>query len=307
VVGNDLAQHPGLSTTAVGFAVRIQSLPQGTEIGIKALAARFPEGEKLIAAALRELETHGYLQRARTRLPNGRIVTRTVFCNQPAALLRPRVAAAPPKQAPAAPQVTAPVPASAPAPARGPALAQAPARGPALAPAPKPERPAPEASAPEAPVPEAPVPEAPFVPLVPPPTAPKPPRPPLPQPRELTPELERISTALLSDLHHHSPEFTLSEEHVHRLVPGVAAWLERDTHPDTVRHALTTNAPEPVKYPYQFVKHRLTVLLPPPVHRTTVTPFQTCDGCERAFRAPTPGPCRGCRTGHAHEVQQAAA
>ncbi|MEW2188374.1 hypothetical protein [Streptomyces microflavus] len=303
VVGNDLAQHPGLSTTAVGFAVRIQSLPQGTEVGIKALAARFPEGEKLIAAALRELETHGYLQRARTRLPNGRIVTRTVFCNQPTALLRPRAAAAPPQQAPAAPQVTAPVPASVPAPAR--ALAQ----GPALAPAPKPEHHAPLASAPEAPVPEASTPQdhAHFVPLVPPPTAPKPPRPPLPQPRELTPELERISTALLSDLHHHSPEFTLSEEHVHRLVPGVAAWLERDTHPDTIRHALTTNAPEPVKYPYQFVKHRLTVLLPPPALRTTVTPFQTCDGCERAFRAPTPGHCRDCRTGHAHEDQQAAA
>ncbi|MBK5995565.1 hypothetical protein JHN53_28805, partial [Streptomyces sp. MBT58] len=59
VVGNHLAQHPTLSTTAVGLAVRIQSLPQGTEIGIKALAARLPEGEKLIAAALRELEAHG--------------------------------------------------------------------------------------------------------------------------------------------------------------------------------------------------------------------------------------------------------
>ncbi|MFB7045966.1 hypothetical protein ACFCX7_07465 [Streptomyces microflavus] len=316
VVGNDLAQHPGLSTTAVGFAVRIQSLPQGTEVGVKALAARFPEGEKLIAAALRELEAHGYLQRARTRLPNGRIVTRTVFCNQPTALLRPRAAAAPPQQASADPQFRAPVPASVPAPARapspGPALAQAPARGPAPAPKPEhhaPEAPAPQASAPEAPVPEASTPQdhAPFVPLVPPPTAPKPPRPPLPQPRELTPELERISTALLSDLHHHSTEFTLSEEHVHKLVPGVAAWLERDTHPDTIRHALTTNAPETVKYPYQFVKHRLTVLLPPTAHRTTVTPFQTCDGCERAFRAPAPGPCRDCRTGHAHEHQQAAA
>ncbi|MER8196864.1 hypothetical protein ABTY00_23230 [Streptomyces microflavus] len=295
VVGNHLAQNAGLSTTAVGFAVRIQSLPQGTEVGVKALAARFPEGEKLIAAALRELEAHGYLQRARTRLPNGRIVTRTVFCNQPAALLRPRGAAALPQQAPVAPQVTAPVPAPAPAPA----LAPAPARGPALAPAPKPEH-----HAPEAPVPQG---HASFIPLVPPPTAPKPPRPPLPRPRELTPELERISAALLSDLHHHSPEFTLSEEHVHRLVPGVAAWLERDTHPDTIRHALTTNAPEPVKYPYQFVKHRLTALLPPPPHRTTVTPFQTCDGCERAFRAPTPGHCRDCRTGHAHEDQQAAA
>ncbi|WP_411119200.1 hypothetical protein [Streptomyces sp. 058-1L] len=292
VVGNHLAQNAGLSTTAVGLAVRIQSLPQGTEVGVKALAARFPEGEKLIAAALRELETHGYLQRARTRLPNGRIVTRTVFCNQPAALLRPRVAAAPPQQAPAAPQV------------RAPATAPAPARGPALAPAPKPEHHAPEAPAPEAPVPQG---HASFTPLVPPPTAPKSPRPPLPRPRELTPELERISAALLSDLHHHSPEFTLSEEHVHRLVPGVAAWLERDTHPDTIRHALTTNAPEPVKYPYQFVKHRLTALLPPPPHSTTVTPFQTCDGCERAFRAPTPGHCRDCRTGHAHEDQQAAA
>ncbi|MFF7254907.1 hypothetical protein [Streptomyces microflavus] len=168
VVGNDLAQHPGLSTTAVGFAVRIQSLPQGTEVGIKALAARFPEGEKLIAAALRELEAHGYLQRARTRLPNGRIVTRTVFCNQPTALLRPRVAATPPQQAPAAPRVMAPVPVSVPAPARapGPALA----RGPALAPAPKPEHHAPEAPVPEAPVPEASTPQdhAPFVPLVPP-------------------------------------------------------------------------------------------------------------------------------------------
>nr|WP_315904067.1 hypothetical protein [Streptomyces sp. CBG31] len=89
VVGNHLAQNAALSTAAVGFAVRIQSLPQGTEVGIKALAARFPEGEKLIADALRELEAHGYLHRTRVRLPNGRMVTRTVFCNHPEALLRP--------------------------------------------------------------------------------------------------------------------------------------------------------------------------------------------------------------------------
>ncbi|MFW3459792.1 hypothetical protein ACN24K_02300 [Streptomyces microflavus] len=305
VVGNHLAQNAGLSTTAVGFAVRIQSLPQGTEVGVKALAARFPEGEKLIAAALRELEAHGYLQRARTRLPNGRIVTRTVFCNQPTALLRPRAAAAPPQQAPPAPQVRAPAPASAPA--------QAPARGPALAPAPKPEHHAPEAPHRKPPHRKPPHRKLPYRRA----TPPSPPRAapdraqvsapaPAPAPRA-DPELERISAALLSDLHHHSPEFTLSEEHVHKLVPGVAAWLERDTRPDTIRHALTTNAPEPVKYPYQFVKHRLTVLLPPPAHRTSVTPFQTCDGCERAFRAPVPGHCRDCRTGHAHEDQQAAA
>ncbi|MDX5577909.1 hypothetical protein PV779_60900, partial [Streptomyces sp. ID01-9D] len=36
-----------------------------------------------------------------------------------------------------------------------------------------------------------------------------------------------------------------------------------------------------------------------PAPRITVTPFQTCDGCERAFRSPTPGRCRDCRTDHA--------
>ncbi|MEV4877224.1 hypothetical protein [Streptomyces cyaneofuscatus] len=312
VVGNDLAQHPTLSTTAVGFAVRIQSLPQGTEIGIKALAARFREGEKLIAAALRELEAHGYLQRARTHLPNGRIVTRTVFCNQPAALLRPRIAAAPPQLPPAVPQIPAPQP-------------------------PEQERPVRETAAPQAPVPpdvqhdheddHAPLdhtpqglgpqvlapphqaPFVPFVPLVPPPTAPKPPRPPLPQPGELTPQLDRAATALLGDLRRHAPQLVLSENDIRHLTPAVAAWLERDTHPDTIRHTLTSDLPQPLRHPAKLLKHRLTVLLPPPLPgpqelaahtrpRIAVTPFQTCDGCERAFRAPTPGNCRDCRNAH---------
>ncbi|WP_404949369.1 hypothetical protein HFP70_11120 [Streptomyces sp. ARC14] len=295
VVGNHLAQHPSLSTTAVGLAVRIQSLPQGTEIGIKALTARLPEGEKLIAAALRELEAHGYLQRARTRLPNGRIVTRTVFCNQPAALLRPRAVAPLPQRRPAAPQIPAP-------------------QTPELEP-PAPEPPAPEAAAAPADVQHdhedehAPQANTPFVPLVPPPTAPKPPRPPLPQPRELTPELDRAATALLSDLRRHAPQFVLSENDVRQLVPAVAAWLERDAHPDTIRHTLTTDPPQLLRHPAKLLRHRLTVLLPPPLPgpdelaaparpRVVVTPFQTCDGCERAFRAPTPGRCRDCRTEH---------
>ncbi|WP_143663913.1 hypothetical protein [Streptomyces sp. rh34] len=29
--------------------------------------------------------------------------------------------------------------------------------------------------------------------------------------------------------------------------------------------------------------------------RTTVTPFQACDDCDRAFRSPTPGHRRDCR------------
>ncbi|MFE0254642.1 helix-turn-helix domain-containing protein [Streptomyces sp. NPDC059010] len=83
VIGNHLAQHPELSGLAIGLAVYIQSLPSGARVDIKTLAARFPEGATRIAAALRELETHGYLRRERKRVPNGRIVTRTISCNQP--------------------------------------------------------------------------------------------------------------------------------------------------------------------------------------------------------------------------------
>ncbi|MFF2200924.1 helix-turn-helix domain-containing protein [Streptomyces sp. NPDC058145] len=83
VIGNHLAQHRELSGLAIGLAVHIQSLPTGAPVDIKTLAARFPEGTTRIAAALRELETHGYLHRTRERTETGRIVTRTVSCNQP--------------------------------------------------------------------------------------------------------------------------------------------------------------------------------------------------------------------------------
>ncbi|MCX4908514.1 helix-turn-helix domain-containing protein [Streptomyces sp. NBC_00878] len=83
VIGNHLAQHPELSGLAIGLAVHIQSLPTGARADIKTLAARFPEGPTRIAAALRELEAHGYLRRTRERTESGRIVTRTVSCNQP--------------------------------------------------------------------------------------------------------------------------------------------------------------------------------------------------------------------------------
>ncbi|MEU3951512.1 helix-turn-helix domain-containing protein [Streptomyces achromogenes] len=83
VIGNHLVQHAELSLLAIGLACHIQSLPPGARVDIKTLAARFPEGAIRIAAALRELETHGYLRRERTRVPGGRIVTRTISCNQP--------------------------------------------------------------------------------------------------------------------------------------------------------------------------------------------------------------------------------
>ncbi|MDQ0685677.1 hypothetical protein QFZ56_004640 [Streptomyces achromogenes] len=83
VIGNHLAQHAELSLLAIGLGVHIQSLPPGVRVDIRTLTARFPEGSVRIAAALRELEAHGYLRRERTRVPGGRIITRTVFCNQP--------------------------------------------------------------------------------------------------------------------------------------------------------------------------------------------------------------------------------
>ncbi|WP_371599340.1 helix-turn-helix domain-containing protein [Streptomyces sp. NBC_00564] len=83
VVGNHLVQHAELSLLAIGLACHIQSLPKRARVDIKTLAARFPEGTTRIAAALRELEAHGYLRRERQRVPGGRIVSRTISCNQP--------------------------------------------------------------------------------------------------------------------------------------------------------------------------------------------------------------------------------
>ncbi|MEV6330296.1 helix-turn-helix domain-containing protein [Streptomyces sp. NPDC051909] len=83
VIGNHLVQHPELSGLAIGIGAHIQSLPTGSPVDIKTIAAKMREGTTRTAAAMRELEKHGYLRRTRERLPNGRIVTRTVFCNQP--------------------------------------------------------------------------------------------------------------------------------------------------------------------------------------------------------------------------------
>ncbi|WP_124268524.1 hypothetical protein [Streptomyces sp. ADI96-02] len=318
VVGNHLAQHAELSLTAIGLAVHIQSLPTGAPVGVKRLAGRFPEGEIRIAAALRELEAHGYLHRVRLRLPNGRVVTRTVSCNRPDAIRAAtpgRPAAVRAAACPAA--VRRPAPdairaAACPVPVRQPApVAPKPPLGaeatetreePAMtAPAPAP----PPASAPSAPEPAR-VPEHPPAPvLLPAPTAPRPPLAPLPQPHELTPDLHRTATALLADLRRRAPQLVLSEADVDRLAPGVAAWIERDAHPDTIRHALTTDLPQPLNHPARLLRHRLTALLPPPLPSTqdltpprrapAASPFQTCDGCERAFRSHRPGHCRDCR------------
>ncbi|MET8688331.1 helix-turn-helix domain-containing protein [Streptomyces sp. NPDC004732] len=239
VVGNHLAQHRELSLLAIGLAVHIQSLPAGARIGIKFLAARFPESEHRIAGALRELERHGYLSRTRERLAGGEVVTRTVSYNQPDARADSR---------------SDPVP----------------------APAPVPEKPV-RADR-------------------------EPPCEPLPEPD--TPDLDRhrAATDLLVDLRRHDLRLLLAERDVRRLAPAVAAWLERGAAPDAVRRTLAAALPDDLRHPAALLAHRLTALLPPPLPARPVgaalarpDPLQNCEGCDRAFRAPTPGHCRDCR------------
>lgn len=228
VVGNHLAQHPDLSLTAIGLAAHIQSLPAGAPVGIKVLAGKFPEGEIRIAAALRELEAHGYLARTKERLPSGRVVTRTIAYNRP----RLAVTVAAPEREPR-----------------------------------RPSPPPPQASA---------TPAAP---------------------------LHHTATDLLSGLRAHDSRLLLTERDVRRLAPDVSAWLERGVPPTAVQRALVTGLPqEPIKHPAAFLARRLTALLPPalpasPEPPTTLRrdPLQTCDGGDRAFRAPVPGRCRDCR------------
>ncbi|NUK54709.1 helix-turn-helix domain-containing protein, partial [Streptomyces lunaelactis] len=122
-----------------------------------------------------------------------------------------------------------------------------------------------------------------------------------PQPQ--APDLERHRAAidLLAGLRRDEPRLLLGEHDVRRLAPAVAAWLERDAHPDAVRQALTTDLPDHLKQPAGLLAHRLTALLPPPLPAAPTParprdPLQNCDKCDRAFRAPEPGRCRDCRT-----------
>ncbi|MEU6373694.1 helix-turn-helix domain-containing protein [Streptomyces sp. NPDC046909] len=241
VIGNDLIQHRELSGLAIGLGCYIQSVRQGTAVDIKTLADRFPEGPTRIAAALRELETHGYLRRTRERTPTGRIVTRTVSCN------RPGHRAAPSE--------------------------------------PSDKRPARRASTPDKPPPRKRLPA-------------------VPQPSHPHPALLQTAIDVLAGLRRRDPRLLLSATDAEHLAPGVAAWLERDVAPTAVRHALTENLPnEPLIRPAAFLAHRLAAQLPPlpPVRPPAPQPpgsrprLQTCDGCERPFRAPEPGRCRGCR------------
>ncbi|MEU6760347.1 helix-turn-helix domain-containing protein [Streptomyces sp. NPDC046685] len=111
---------------------------------------------------------------------------------------------------------------------------------------------------------------------------------------------------LLARLRLRDPRLLLSERDVARLAPSVAGWLERGLSPAAVSGTLAGCLPaEPIRSPAAFLAHRLTALRPPllverpsgprPPDRQ-VHPFQTCDGCELAFRAASPGHCNACAT-----------
>ncbi|MEV7369739.1 helix-turn-helix domain-containing protein [Streptomyces sp. NPDC090301] len=240
VVGNHLAQHTALSLLAIGLAVHIQSLPSGARVDINSLAARFPEGKTRIAGALRELETHGYLRRTRLRTQQGRMVTRTVSCNQPGRTGGEDGQSPPPRP---------------------------------------PRR-----------------------------TAEKPPRrrvlPAVPEPVYPTPDLLQTALGVLSGLRRTDPRLLISATDAEHLVPGVAAWLERDLTPEDVHRALTTALPpEPLHRPAALLAHRLAAQLPPlpplrpPRDQPIRHPLQNCDTCDRAYRGTEPGTCAGCAPG----------
>ncbi|GAB2816806.1 helix-turn-helix domain-containing protein [Streptomyces chlorus] len=268
VIGNHLAQHGQLSLLAIGLGTHLQSLPKGAPADIKTLTARFPEGATRIAAALRELEVHGYLRRERVRTPAGRIVTRTVSCNQPAAGRRH---AGTPAPAPAAGRPTAPEPQR-----RERQEGQEACEGEEGARHGTRRKREPRKQLPD-----------------------------VPRPAFPAPELLRAATDLLADLRRHGSHLLLSAVDTAHPAPGVAAWLERDVTPAAVRHALTTDLPpEGVRRPAALLAHRLAAQLPPPPpFRAPVEDppahyrMRNCDGCERGFRAPeSEARCRDCRT-----------
>ncbi|HEX5567505.1 MAG TPA: hypothetical protein VFY14_11375, partial [Streptomyces sp.] len=254
VVGNHLAQHRELSLTAIGLAVHIQSLPDGARVDIRTLAGRFAEGETRIAAALRELEAHGYLERTRERLPGGRIVTRTVSYNNPGGAGSRRVRA----------DVRS-------APVR--AVAQAPASAPAPVPPPAP------GSGP------APVPPTPPLPLPAPRSTGNPVR--ERAATALLTGLRRDDPRLLlseRDVRRLAPAVTAWLERGaaldavrHTLTTGLPSEpLRRPA--ALLAHRLTALLPPP-----------LPAAAPPTPPRPRPHPLHNCDGCDRAFRTPRPG------------------
>ncbi|MET8826498.1 hypothetical protein ABZX40_28225 [Streptomyces sp. NPDC004610] len=109
--------------------------------------------------------------------------------------------------------------------------------------------------------------------------------------------------AVLASLRRVDPRLMLSEREAARLVPGVCQWLAAGVTPHQITATLTDRLPDHfLGRPAGILAFRLRetpMPAPPPApplsERPPVVPLQTCDGCERAFRAPVAGRCRDCR------------
>ncbi|MEW2403977.1 helix-turn-helix domain-containing protein [Streptomyces sp. NPDC046862] len=269
IIGNHLAQHRELSLTAIGLATHILSLPESASVDIRTLAARFPEGRDRIAFALRELEAHGYIERVRERTAEGQVITRTYAYNAPAITHAAGTAMADGHATPSLPDASADSDLTRPVSAVQPTLT---------------------------------------APAVPSPSAPP-----------LSEQYDRAA-ALLVNLRRTDDRLTLPTRDVRRLASAVSEWFDNGATVTAVHHALTAALPSDLKNPAGLLAHRLRELLPPPLPaapepvrspaasgtRARPHPFQTCDGCERAFRAPRPGRCRDCRVHHPPRAAAAA-
>ncbi|CAM5609994.1 hypothetical protein SALBM311S_05954 [Streptomyces alboniger] len=271
VISNALAQRRGSAVT-VGVAVYILSLPTGTPVSIAALCEHFTEGEILISRALRELEAAGYLERRRERLSTGQIRTRTYFYDvpgggpdrdtDPSGPPEPPKPRRPRKQRAAATPTTASPSAPTPAPAPARETVHAPAQS--------------EAEKP--------------ISLV---------------------DADPQAVAVLTALRRVDPRLILSAQEAARLAPAVTQWLAAGVEASQITELLTTRLPDRLLgRPAGILAFRLRetplplpLPLPAPLpseypgeRPAAVLPFQTCDGCERAFRSPAPGHCRDCRS-----------
>ncbi|MBW5481033.1 helix-turn-helix domain-containing protein [Streptomyces bambusae] len=265
-ISNLLAQHRELSITAIGLATHIQSLPEGAKVTIKVLAERFPEGEVRIAAALKELEEHGYLARYQERLRTGRVVSHIVSYNIPAAAEAPvdddhhDDDDQPPPEPPPAPKP----------PVAEPPVVEPPAPDPAVPPAAA-ELPEPSDSATPETHAEA---------------------------QDLLARLRlRDPRLLLSerDVNRLAPAVaTWLERGIRPSI--VSATLAGGLPVEPIRAPAALLA-------HRLREWLPPRLLPPPVVEAgpsgdrVIHPFVNCEGCELAFRSPEPGYCRDCAPG----------
>ncbi|WP_329457106.1 hypothetical protein [Streptomyces sp. NBC_01497] len=112
------------------------------------------------------------------------------------------------------------------------------------------------------------------------------------------------AVGVLASLRWADPRLVLSAREAARLAPAVTQWLAAGVQAPEITRILTTRLPDRfLTRPVGILAFRLREVplpvAPLPTRRAypellTVQPFQTCDGCERAFRAPVPGRCKDC-------------